>query len=57
VAKVNRDFAKLMHAAVKRIAKANALVNLDIFAIMLPRIAEDMVQQIKPYFSAHLKDS
>ncbi len=57
VAKVNRDFARRMHAAAKRDANANALVNLDIFAIMVPRIAEDMLQQIKPYFSAHLKES
>ncbi len=57
VAKVNRDFARRMHAAAKRDANANALVNLDIFAIMVPRIAEDMLQQIKPYFEAHLNDS
>jgi len=57
VAKVNRDFARRMHGAAKRDANANALVNLDIFAIMVPRIAEDMLQQIKPYFSAHLKES
>jgi len=57
VAKVNRDFAKRMHAAAKRDANVNALVNLDLFAIMVPRVAEDMLQQIKPYFSAHLKDS
>ncbi len=54
---MNRDFARRMHAAAKRDANANALVNLDIFAIMIPRIAEDMLQQIKLYFSAHLKKS
>ncbi len=56
VAKVNRDFARRMHAAAKRDANANALVNLDIFAIMVPRVAEDMLQQIKPYFAAHLRE-
>ncbi len=55
VAAVNRDFARRIHDAAKSDANANALVNLDIFAIMVPRLAEDMLQQIKPYFAAHLK--
>jgi hypothetical protein len=55
VEKVNKGFAKRMRAAAQNDANVNALVNLDIFAIMVPRVAEDMLQQIKPYFSAHLK--
>lgn len=57
IAKVSKDFAKLMHAAATRDANTNALGNLDIFTIKVPSIAEDMLQQIRPYFSAHLKDS
>ncbi len=55
VEKVNKGFAKRVHAAAQNDANVNALVNLDMFAIMVPRVAEDMLQQIKPYFSAHLK--
>ncbi len=55
VAKVNKDFSKRMHAAAENDANVNALVNLDIFAIMVPRVAEDMLRQLKPYFYAHLK--
>jgi len=54
VTKVNKDFSRRMHAAAENDANVNALVNLDVFAIMVPRVAEDMLQQIKPYFSAHL---
>lgn len=55
VGKVNKDFAKRMHIAAKSDANVNALVNLDVFATMVPRVAEDMLKQIKPYFYAHLK--
>ncbi len=55
VGKVNKDFAKRMHTAAKSDANVNALVNLDVFATMVPRVAEDMLKQIKPYFYAHLK--
>ncbi len=52
---MNKGFARRMHAAAQNDANVNALVNLDIFAIMVPRVAEDMLHRIKPYFSAHLR--
>lgn len=55
VERVNKGFGRRMHAAAQNDANVNALVNLDIFAIMVPRMAEDMLRQIKPYFFAHLK--
>ncbi len=55
VEKVNKGFGKRMHAAAQNDANVNALVNLDIFAMMVPRVADDMLRQIKPYFYALLK--
>lgn len=54
VGKVNKDFTRRMRAAARSDANVNALVNLDVFATMVPRVAEDMLKQIKPYFAAHL---
>jgi len=55
VGKVNKEFAQRMHAAARSDANVNALVNLDVFATMVPRVAEDMLKQLRPYFIAHLK--
>lgn len=54
VEKVNKGFVQRMYSAAKNDGNVNALVNLDIFAIMVPRVAEDMLQQLRPYFTAHL---
>lgn len=52
---VNRDFAERLRDAAKKDANINALVNLDCFAAMMPLVAEDTLQTIKPYFSAYFK--
>ncbi len=54
VEKVNKGFVQRMYGAAKNDGNMNALVNLDIFAIMVPRVAEDMLQQLRPYFMSHL---
>jgi hypothetical protein len=51
---VNRDFADRLRDAAKKDANINALVNLDCFAAMVPLVAEDTLNAIKPYFSAYL---
>jgi hypothetical protein len=51
---VNRDFANRLRDAAKKDANLNALVNLDCFASMVPLVAEDTLNAIKPYFSAYL---
>lgn len=55
VGKVNKEFAQRMQAAARSDANVNALVNLDVFAKMVPLLAEDMLKQLKPYFLAHLR--
>jgi hypothetical protein len=56
VSRVNRDFANRLRDAAKKDANINALVNLDVFAAMIPMVAEDTLQAIKPYFSAYFPD-
>ncbi len=51
---VNRDFAQRLRDAAKKDANVNALVNLDCFAQMVPLAADDLLREIKPYFSAYL---
>ncbi len=51
---VNRDFANRLRDAAKKDANLNALVNLDCFASMVPLVAEDTLNAIRPYFSAYL---
>jgi len=51
---VNRDFAIRLRDAAKKDANVNALVNLDCFAQMVPLAADDLLREIKPYFSAFL---
>jgi len=55
VGQVNRDFAQRLADAAKKDANVNALVNLDCFATMVPLAAEETLNEIKSYFSAHLK--
>lgn len=55
VSQVNRDFALRLANAAEKDANANALVNLDCFAAMIPLVAEDTLKEIMPYFSAYLK--
>lgn len=57
VALVNRDFVLRLHEAATEDADINALMGLDCFATMVPLIAEDMLNGIKPYFSAYLTQS
>lgn len=54
VGQVNRDFANRMRAAARKDANVNALVNLDVFATMMALAADDTLNRLKPYFSAHL---
>ncbi|MBI4690938.1 MAG: hypothetical protein HY754_11860, partial [Nitrospirae bacterium] len=52
---VNRDFAHRLTDAAKRDANANALVNLDCIASMVPLAAEETLGEIRSYFSAYFK--
>jgi hypothetical protein len=52
---VNRDIALRLRDAAKKDANVNALVNLDCFAQMVPIAAEEILGEIKAYFSAYLK--
>jgi hypothetical protein len=54
VAIVNRDFVRRLREAATEDANINALVGLDCFATMIPLIAQDMLKEIRPYFSAYL---
>lgn len=56
IAVVNRDFVRRLRDAAAEDASVNALVGLDCFAIMVPLIAEDKLEEIGPYFSAYLDD-
>ncbi len=53
VSRVNRDFAERLSVAANKDANVNALVNLDCFASAIPMTAEDMLNEIRPYFSAY----
>jgi hypothetical protein len=55
VKKLNKDFAQRMIAAAKNDANVHALVNLNVFAVMVPMVAENMLKEITPYFSSYLK--
>ncbi|MFZ4792083.1 MAG: DUF6901 family protein [Candidatus Competibacteraceae bacterium] len=54
VAAVNRDFVRRLREAATEDANINALVGLDCFATMVPLITENMLREIRPYFSAYL---
>jgi hypothetical protein len=55
VSVVNRDFANRLRDAAKKDANINALVNLDVFASMVPLVADQTLKAIKPYFSAYFR--
>jgi hypothetical protein len=51
---VNRDFALRLQDVEKKDANLNALVNLDCIAQMVPMAVDDVLREIKPYFSTGL---
>lgn len=53
VSVVNRDFANRLRDAAEKDANINALVNLDVFAAMVPLVADETLESLKPYFSAY----
>jgi hypothetical protein len=55
VGQVNKDFVERLLGAAKNDVNVNALVNLDVFAKMVPLTADSMLKKITPYFSALLK--
>ncbi len=55
VKKVNRDFGKRMMVAARSDANVHALVNLNVFAVMVPLVAETMLKELTPDFAAYLK--
>ncbi len=55
VKKVNKDFGKRMTTAARSDANVHALVNLNVFAVMVPKVAESMLKELSPYFSVYLK--
>jgi hypothetical protein len=55
VKNVNRDFGMRMRAAAKCDANIHALVNLNVFAVMVPIEAERTLQDIAPSFSSYLR--
>lgn len=52
---VNRDFANRLRDAAKKDANLNALVNLDCFAAMVPLVAEETLEMLRPYFKAYFE--
>lgn len=56
VSAVNRDFAERLRTASEKDANLNAIVNLDCFANLVPLMIDETIEEIKPYFSAYLKE-
>ena len=52
---LNKDFGHRMIEAARSDANVHALVNLNVFALMVPMAAEKMLKEMAPYFSAYLK--
>ena len=52
---LNKDFSQRMIEAARSDANVHALVNLNVFAIMVPMAAEKMLKEMAPYFSSYLK--
>ena len=52
---LNKDFGQRMIAAARNDTNVHALVNLNVFAVMVPLVAETMLKEISPYFSYYLK--
>jgi len=55
VKKLNKEFGQRMIAAARSDANVHALVNLNVFAIMVPMVAEKMLKEMTPCFSSYLK--
>jgi len=55
VNKLNKEFSQRMIAAAKSDANVHALVNLNVFAIMVPKAADKMLKEMAPYFAYYLK--
>jgi len=53
VGRLNRDFSERVAEAARKDASINALVNLDCFAQMVPLAADEILGELKPYFSAY----
>jgi hypothetical protein len=52
---LNKDFSQRMIEAARSDANVHALVNLNVFALMVPMAAEKMLKEMAPYFSSYLK--
>ena len=52
---LNKDFGQRMIEAARSDANVHALVNLNVFALMVPMAAEKMLKEMAPYFSSYLK--
>ena len=52
---LNKDFSHRMIEAARSDANVHALVNLNVFALMVPIAAEKMLKEMAPYFSSYLK--
>ncbi len=55
VKKVNKDFGARMQSAAKNDANIHALVNLNVFAVMVPIEAEKTLQEITASFASYLR--
>lgn len=55
VKKLNKEFGQRMIAAARSDANVHALVNLNVFAVMVPLAAEKMLAEMTPCFSSYLK--
>ncbi len=52
---LNKDFSQRMIEAARSDVNVHALVNLNVFALMVPLAAEKMLKELAPYFSSYLK--
>jgi hypothetical protein len=52
---LNKDFSHRMIEAARSDANVHALVNLNVFALMVPMAAEKMLKEMTPYFTSYLK--
>jgi hypothetical protein len=52
---LNKDFSHRMIEAARSDANLHALVNLNVFALMVPMAAEKMLKEMTPSFSSYLK--
>jgi hypothetical protein len=55
VKKLNKEFGQRMIVAARSDANVHALVNLNVFAVMVPLVAEKMLKEMTSCFSSYLK--